>query len=82
MGFEMWNFTDGVPSENYPVAPIPDSQVSTGVFIFIGRLQPKNAIDTGLILEDFDRLLPLYEFIEGTAAFPSQAPESQRKGFV
>jgi hypothetical protein len=45
-------------------------------------LQPKNAIDTGLILEDFDRLLPLYEFVEGTAAFPSQAPESQRKGFV
>jgi len=82
IGFEMWNFTDGVRSENYPVAPIPDSQVSAGVFIFIGRLQPKNAIDTGLILDDFDRLLPLYEFVEGTAAFPSQVPESQRKGFV
>ena len=58
MGFEMWNFTDGVRSENYPVGPIPDSQVSAGVFIFIGRLRPKNAIDTSLILDDFDRLLP------------------------
>ena len=35
-----------------------------------------------MILDDFNRLLPLYEFVEGTATFPAQAPESQREGFV
>ena len=82
VGLEMWNWSDGNRSDNYPVAPIPDSQVKEHTFIFIGRLQPANAIHVGMILDDFDRLLPLYEFVEGTAAFPTPAPESQRKGFV
>jgi hypothetical protein len=81
-GFEMWNWSDGSRSDNYPVAPIPDSQVKDQTFIFIGRLQPVKAIHVGMILEDFDRLLPLYEFVEGTNTFPARAPESQRRGFV
>jgi hypothetical protein len=84
VGFEMWNWSDSdsVRSENYPVAPIPDSQVKEGAFIFIGRLQQADAISLSLILDDFDRLLPLYEFVEGTATFPHEVPESLRKGFV
>lgn len=82
VGLEMWNWSDDIRSENYPIAPIPDSQVKEKTFIFIGRLQPANAIHVGVILDDFDRLLPLYEFVEGTATFPAQAPESQREGFV
>jgi len=81
-GLEMWNWSDESRSDNYPVAPIPDSQVKEQTFIFIGRLQPANAIHVGMILDDFDRLLSLYEFVEGTATFPAQAPESQREGFV
>ena len=81
-GLEMWNWSDGSRSDNYPVAPIPDSRVKQQAFIFIGRLQPANAIHVGMILDDFDRLLPLYEFVEGSATFPARAPESQRKGFV
>jgi hypothetical protein len=81
-GFEMWNWSDGSRSDNYPIAPIPDSQVKEHTFIFLGRLQPANAIHVGMILDDFDRLLPLYEFVEGTATFPARAPESRRKGFV
>jgi len=81
-GLEMWNWSVGSRSDNYPVAPIPDSQVKVRTFIFIGRLQPANAIHVGMILDDFDTLLPLYEFVEGTAAFPAQAPEGQRKGFI
>lgn len=82
VGFEMWNWSDDTRSDNYPVAPIPDSQVKEGIFIFVGKLQPANAIHVGMILDDFDRLLPLYEFAEGTAPFPAQAPESQRNGFI
>lgn len=81
-GLEMWNWSVGSRSGNFPVAPIPDSQVKERTFIFIGRLQPANAIHVGMILDDFDSLLPLYEFVEGTATFPAQAPEGQRKGFV
>ncbi len=81
-GLEMWNWSNGSRSDNYPVAPIPDSQVKDQTFIFIGRLQPANAIYVGMILDDFDVLLPLYEFVEGTATFPAQIPESQRKGFI
>jgi hypothetical protein len=81
-GFEMWNWSDGSRSDNYPVAPIPDSQVREQTFIFIGRPQLANAVQVGIVLSDFDRLVPLYEFVEGTATFPAQAPESQRKGFV
>lgn len=81
-GFEMWNWSDGNRSDNYPIAPIPDSQVKEQTFIFIGRLQPANAIDVGMTVDDFDRLIPLYEFVEGTATFPARAPEAQRKGFV
>jgi hypothetical protein len=81
-GLEMWNWSDDSRSDNYPIAPIPDSRVKEQTFIFIGRLQPANAIHVGMILDDFDRLLPLFEFVEGTATFPAQAPESQREGFV
>ena len=81
-GLEMWNWSDGSRSDNYPVAPIPDSQVKEKTFLFVGRLQPANAILVSTILDDFDRLLPLYEFVEGTATFPVRAPESRRKGFV
>jgi hypothetical protein len=47
------------------------------VFVFLGQLQPAEAaevIDYDVILEDFDRLLPLYEFVENTPSFPTLAP--------
>ena len=69
-------------SNNYPVPAIPDSLVKPGTFIFIGTIQPADAIHVGIILDDFDRLLPLYEFVEGSDTFPAQAPQSDRKGFV
>ncbi|MGC1784472.1 MAG: hypothetical protein WA708_18250 [Acidobacteriaceae bacterium] len=81
-GFEMWHWSDGIRSDNYPVAPIPDSQIKEQIFIFVGRLQPADAIHVGMILDDFDGLLPLYEFVEGSATFPAQASDSQRNGFV
>jgi hypothetical protein len=69
-GFEMWNWSDTVRSDNYPVAPIPDSQAEEGFFIVIGRLQQADGIDLGLILDDFDRLLPLYEFVGKRVVLP------------
>lgn len=81
-GFEMWHWSEGARSENYPVAPIPDSLVKGRSFIFLGRLQSSATIDLSLILDDFDRLLPLYQYVEGTEAFPAQVPDIARGNFI
>lgn len=77
----MWRWPpDDERSANYAVAPIPDELVVRGMFIFVGALQPANAVDVDWILEDFERLLPLYEFVEGTESFPKLT--RQKKGFA
>src|SRR6266496_2387240 len=55
-------------------SPIQPELVAPGVFVFLGQLQPMEAIDYEVVLDDFDRLLPLYEFVEGTSAFPTLTP--------
>lgn len=52
-----------------------------GTFIFIGAQQPEDGISIDWVLDDFDRLLPLYEYVEGSVAFPARMRESARKGF-
>jgi hypothetical protein len=79
-GMSMWHWTpENQRSENYAVVPITDEMVVRGMFIFIGILQPGDAVDVGWILDDFDRLLPLYEYVEGTETFPKISNE--KKGF-
>lgn len=67
----MWHYHRDIRSPNYTPAPIPPELITPGNFIFLGRLQQTDNIDIELILTDFDRLLPLYEFVEGTAPFPT-----------
>lgn len=81
--FEMWMYdAKEVRSDNHPVAPIPDAHVTEGSFIFLGATQPVDAIRVDIILDDFDRLLPLYEFVEGSGAVPVQIPERERGHFI
>jgi hypothetical protein len=88
-GFSMWVWDerkstprDRARGETHPVASIPDELSRKGYFIFIGKLQPVDAIDVDMILDDLDRLLPVYEFVEGKETFPIRVAESERKGFV
>lgn len=69
--FVMWHWDHGVRSTDYPVAPIRADLTRPGVFVFMGRMQPLNAIDFELLVDDLDRLLPLYRFVEGNANFPT-----------
>jgi hypothetical protein len=78
--FFMWHWDGGVRSSNYPVAPIQADLMRPGVFIFMGRMQPLNALNYDLLVEDFDRLLPLYCFVEGNVGFPTIA-KSVKVGF-
>lgn len=66
-----WHYADGQRSSNHPPTAVPPEIVRPGVFIFLGRLQPSAEPDIDLILDDFDRLLPLYRFVETTDAHPT-----------
>ena len=63
--FSMWYRADGTRTPNYSPEPIPHSLVRPGVFIVIGATCRATAIDLEYVLDDFDRLVPLYEFVEG-----------------
>jgi hypothetical protein len=60
----MWDYRDGDRSGDYPPRPVMPELIRTGCFVFLGKRQPVGAIDYGEILTDFDRLLPLYRFVE------------------
>ena len=77
----MWHWVKGErkQSDHYP-APITPDLMKNGFFIFLGKMQSSNDIDYDLIVDDFDRLLALYRFVEGTETFPSIA-ETRIGGF-
>lgn len=66
----MWHYGEEGRSVDRPPGPIPSSLVAEGVFVFLGNRQPAKRIDYEKILDDFDRLLPLYRYVEsrGTTA--------------
>jgi hypothetical protein len=61
--FRMWHFVQKHRSEMQPPAPISPALAQEGVFIYLGTLSSR--LDIERILSDFDRLLPLYVFVEG-----------------
>jgi hypothetical protein len=52
-------------SDSLPASILSDL-IKPHVFVFLGRLQPVDQIDYRLIVEDFDRLLLLYQYVEGS----------------
>jgi hypothetical protein len=77
----MWHYERDIRSADHMPTPIAPELVRLHIFICLGRVQPVDAVDIELILSDFDRLLPLYEFVEGTAAFPAIADASVNFNF-
>ena len=65
-------------SGDYPVRAISPDIVRLGMFIFLGKRQPYNAVNVEQILSDFDRLLPLYEYVEGTGDFRHYRTRNRR----
>lgn len=65
----MWHYDDE-RSLDYMPGPIASALVTEGVFIFLGNRQPAKKIDYEKILNDYDRLLSLYRYVEsgGTSA--------------
>lgn len=64
-GFEMWHFQNGVRSANRMPTPISADLVDGGTFVFLGAYSPSGTVSANEVLSAFDRLLPLYRFVEG-----------------
>lgn len=84
-GFKMWHWKGQSPSGDRLPGEIPDALVRAGAFVTLGVRLPEAEVDVNRILDDFDRLLPLYEFIESSGVvtelrnasvgFPEEVPE-------
>lgn len=75
----MWYFSHDGRSSNFAPTPIPESLVRPHVFIVLGTICPAHAIDIETILDDFDRLMPLYEFVEEATEPPVQKSRTECK---
>lgn len=64
----MWHYDEDGRSEDRPPGAIPSALVTEGVFVFMGNRQPPKKIDYESVLDDFDRLLPLYRYVESRGA--------------
>ena len=61
----MWHCgSNGSWSPDRPVSPIANDLISPGNFIALGRRVPASQARVPAILADFDRLLPLYVYVE------------------
>jgi hypothetical protein len=77
----MWHYRGGERSSDYPPGPVMAELVIPGPFVFLGKRQPIASIDYDLILGDFDRLLPLYEYVESGGREEIELP-TPRQGFT
>lgn len=73
----MWHYRDDARSSDYPAAPIMTELVVPGPFVFLGKRQRIAEIDYDVILADFDRLLPLYEYVESGGRESPDAAQSR-----
>ncbi len=69
--FRMWHHAEGGRSTTHLPTAVPPELVRPNVFVFLGRLQPWEQPDIDLILDDFDRLLPIYRFVESGDPYPT-----------
>jgi len=83
----MWYYKEESRSIDYIPVPISSDLVTEGVFIFLGKRQKLNRLDYGLLLNDLDRLLPLYRYVESNgnlqpASAVGEEPFKFRPGFT
>ena len=74
--FAMWHFDDSERVGEYAPGPIPGSLVRPKVFVVLGKVCSPEDIDVEAILDDFDRFMPLYEFVEGMSRASAREPRT------
>jgi hypothetical protein len=79
--FQMWHFRGSKRFPNHPPSVITADLIEKGVFVFLGSLQRRDDCDYVRMLSDFDRLLPLYKFVESGGTFAAYRESPQRFEF-
>ena len=74
----MWHFHNATRSDNYMPSPIPSERVENGVFVFLGKRLPIGELNYDRILTDFDRLLPLYRYVESNGSLQPTSESEDR----
>ena len=67
-GFAMWHWSEHTPfrsrSSDRPPSVVTDELYRLGTFVFVGKHAPPSSFDPVRVLQDFDTLLPIYEYVE------------------
>jgi hypothetical protein len=63
-GYKIWAWIDGTRTDIERIHEIDSSLVKPNAFIFFGKLIDEKDINYDEILSTFDRMLPIYEYIE------------------
>ena len=69
-GFLMWHWHERRRSADRSPEVVPSRLYTDGVFIFLGKHEQVDTFDAEAVLRDFDRLLPLYIYVESESDFP------------
>lgn len=77
--FSMWHFDSSKRVGDYAPGPIPDSLLKSRVFVVLGKICPSDNIDVETILDNFDRLMPLYEFVEDKRSKAASERQTTRR---
>ena len=75
-----WYWSNGVRSPSLPVAEIPDTLIRPPNFLFLGKTCERDEIDPDTVVFLFDRLLDLYQYVEGNTPLTTR-PANLQKGF-
>jgi hypothetical protein len=66
----MWHYSKEARSSDYKPTSIPPELVTEGNFIFLGKRQRLANLDYESLLNELDRLLPLYQYVESEGSLP------------
>jgi len=72
---QMWHHCRDERSNNYSIREISCELFQPGYFIFLGKLTELAKVNVDDVLRDFDRLLNLYEYVEGGKTIRTVAVE-------
>ena len=70
--FLIW-YWSGTRSEDFQAQPIQPAWAKKGNFIFFGKWVDVDELNLEDVLNEFDRLMPLYAFVEGEDELPTPA---------
>jgi hypothetical protein len=81
-GMTMWHWQDDERSLDYAVQPISSEMIRHRTFVFLGDRMALDEIDPHAALGAFDRLFPLYAFVEAGSAIPAGEDETTETAAV